>query len=66
MTLQLVTPYDHRHNLAKKAIQSWEYHFIGVMSRTATALPVHLWCQAIPQAEPQLLLLRKSNVNPKV
>ena len=30
------------------------------------ALPAHLCCQAIPQAEIQLLLLRNSNVNPKI
>ena len=57
MTFQLVPSDDHRCHLAEKAIQTWKYHFIGVVSRTTTTFPVHLWCQAIPQAEQQLLLL---------
>ena len=36
------------------------------MSGTAESLPAHLWCQAIPQVEQQLLLLQQSNVNPKI
>ena len=32
----------------------------------AVDLPVHLWYQAIPQSEQQLLILRKYNVKPKV
>ena len=36
------------------------------MSGIATTFPLHLWCQAIPQVERQLLLLRQSNVNPTI
>ena len=36
------------------------------MNGTAESFPAHIWCQAIPQAEWQLLLLQKSNVNPKI
>ena len=39
---------------------------MGVLSRTADTFPLHLWCQAIPQMERQLLLLRQSNSNPKI
>ena len=42
MTYQLVPTYDHRRNLAEKDIQTWKDHFIGVMSGTAAAFPVHL------------------------
>ena len=66
ITYHIFPPDDHRHNLAEKAIQTWNYHFIGVMRGTAESFPAHLWCQAIPQAERQLLLFRKSNVNPKI
>ena len=59
-------PDDHLQNLAEKAIQTWKDNFIGVMSDTAETFPVHLWCQAIPQAERQLFLIGKSHVNPKV
>ena len=66
MMYQLVPPDDHRCNITKKALQTWKYHFIGVLSGTADTFPLHLWCQAIPQAERQLLLLQQSNVHPKL
>ena len=66
MTFQLVPPDDQHHNSAEKSIQIWKDHFIGVMSGKAATFPVHLWCQAIPQAERQLLLLQQSQVHPKV
>ena len=66
MTYQIFYPYDHRQNLAEDLINIWKDHFIGVMSRKAESFPAQLWCQAIPQAEQQLLLLRQSNVNPKI
>ena len=63
MTYQLVPPDDHRHNLAERAIQTWKNNFVSVLSRAASTFPLHLWCQIIPQAERQLLLLSHSNVN---
>ena len=66
MTYQLVPPDDHRRNIAEKAIQTWKDHFVGVLSGAAASFPMHLWCQTIPQVERQLLLLRQSNVNPKI
>ena len=66
MTFQLVLPDYHRCNLAEKAIQTWKYNFIGVTSGTEASLPVHLWYKAINQDKWQLLLLRQSNMNPKV
>ena len=66
MTFHFVPSDDHQHNLAEKAIQTWKYHFIGIMSGTAAMLPVHLWYQAIPQADQQLLNLRQPHVHPKV
>ena len=66
MKFQIVLPDDHRCNLAENSIQTWKDHFIGVMSGTAETFHVHLWCQAIYQAEQQLLFLRKAHVHPKV
>ena len=63
MTYQLVPPDDHRRNLAERAIQTWKNHFVSVLSGAASTFPLHLWCQIIPQAERQLLLLSHSNVN---
>ena len=42
MTYQLVPPNDHRRNIAKKALQTWKDHFIGVLSGTADTFPLHL------------------------
>jgi hypothetical protein len=66
MTYQLVPPDDHRCNMAEKTIQTWKDHFVGVLSGTSDTFPLHLWCQALPQMERQLLLLWQSNTNPKV
>ena len=56
MTYQLVPPNDHRRNISEKAIQIWKDHFVGVKSGTVETFPRHLCCQAIPQAERQLVL----------
>ena len=66
MTFHLALPDNNRRNIAEKSIQTWKYHFIGVMSGTVTTFPMHILCQAIPQAERQLLLIQKSNVNPAI
>ena len=57
---------DHRRNIVEKSIQTWKDHFFGVISGTVATFPRHLWCQAIPQAERQLMLLRQTNINPKI
>ena len=66
MTFQRVPPDNHRRNIAEKVIQTWKDHFVGFLSGTARDFPLHLWCQALPQMERQLLLLRQSNVDPKI
>ena len=66
MTYQLVPPDDHRRNVAAKEIQTWKDHFIAALSGTANNVPLHLWCQVIPQMEKQLCLLRQTNINPKI
>ena len=66
MTHQIVPPDDHSQNIAKKTIQKWKDHFIAVCIGVSTNFPMHLWCRLIAQTEKQLLLLRQSNVNPKI
>ena len=66
MTYQLVPPNDHGHNIAEKAIQFWKDHFIAFLGSAARTFSLRLWCQVIPQAERQLLLLFQSNTNPKI
>jgi hypothetical protein len=64
MTYKLVPPEEHQQNMAKKSIQSFKDHFVGVLSGCAKTMPMHLWCQLLPQVERQLFLLRQSQVNP--
>jgi hypothetical protein len=52
--------------MAKKSIQTFKDHFVGVLSGCAKTMPMHLWCQLLPQVEWQLLLLRQSQVNPSM
>ena len=66
MTYQLIPPDEHRRNFAEKEIQTWNYHFVGVFTGTAATFPMYLWCHSIPQAKRQLVLLRQSNVNPRI
>jgi hypothetical protein len=63
MTYKLVPPEEHRRNMAKKSIQTFKDHFVGVLSGCAKAMPMHLWCQLLPLVERHLLLLRQSRVN---
>ncbi len=57
MTYELVPPKEHQCNMAEKTIQTFKDHFIRVLSGCAPSMPIHLWCQLLPQVEQQLLLL---------
>ena len=58
MTHKLVSPSNHRHNIAERVIQTWKAHFIVNLNGIAKEFTMHLWDLIIPQAEQQLLLLR--------
>ncbi len=64
MTCKLISSEDHWQNMAKKSIQTFKDHFVGVLSGCAKTMPMHLWCHLLPQVEQQLLLLWQSQVNP--
>ena len=66
MLYQLVPPDDHCRVIKEMVIQTWKNHFFGVLSGSAATFPLHMWCQAIPQAKRQLMLLSISNVNPNI
>ena len=51
---QLANAYDHRHNLAKRAVQTFKAHFISIMNVCNAYFPPHLWCHLIPQAKQTL------------
>ncbi len=52
--------------MAEKAIQTFKDHFVGVLSGCAPSMPIHLWCQLLPQVKQQLLLLRQSCAHPNL
>jgi hypothetical protein len=64
MTYKLVPLNDYHPNLAKKAIQMFKDHMISVLSGCLPTMPMHLWCQLLPQNECQLLLFCQSKANP--
>jgi hypothetical protein len=57
MTYELVSPKEHQRNKAAKAIQTFKDHSVGVLSGCALSMPIHLWCQLLPQVKGQLLIL---------
>ncbi len=52
--------------MVEKAIQTFKDHFVGVLSGCAPTMPIHLWCQLLPQVERQHLLLRQSQAHPNL
>jgi hypothetical protein len=42
MTYELVPPDNHQQNMAKKAIQTFKDHFVGILSGCAPTFPMHL------------------------
>ena len=63
---QLMPPHIHRRNSAKRAIQSFENHFMAGLASTDPNFPLSNWCRLLPQAELTLNLLRPSRLNPKL
>ena len=61
---QTVTVYDHRQNLAERAIQTYKSFLISNLHGTDHDFPEHLWCQLLEQVELQVNLIRPSRINP--
>ncbi len=66
MTYELVPLDNHCRNMAKKAIQIFKDHFVGVLSCCAPTFPMHLWCHFFLQVEWQLILLQQSRLHPNL
>jgi hypothetical protein len=64
MMYQLVPPHDHRHNRAKKAIQTFKDHFVAILCGTDKEFPLHLWDLLLPQAKNTLNMLHPSQITP--
>ena len=70
MTYELVPPEEHQCNMAKKSIQTFKDHFVGVLSRCAPTMPIHLWCQLltpspIPDTTPAHTSKGAAHANPQ-
>ena len=61
---QLVSPGNHRRNVAERQIRTFKNHFISILSGTDPEFPLHLWDKLIPQACITIKLLRNSHRNP--
>jgi hypothetical protein len=65
-TIQLVTPDNHRQNLAERAIQTFKNHFKAILAGVGDSFPMRLWDKLLPQTVLTLNLLRQSNVAPTI
>jgi hypothetical protein len=65
-TIQLVSPNNHRRNLAERAIQTFKSHFKAVLAGVDDTFPMRSWDRLLPQTILTLNLLRQSNAVPKV
>ena len=63
---ELVPKGQHRRNIAKKAIQTWKSHAIGVFSGLPASFTIQIWDLLLPQIDMQLNMLRFSHVTPNV
>ncbi len=66
MTHKLVPPGNHRHKLAKRAIQMFKHHLISILSGVNKKIPLSLWYHLLNPAELTVDLLRQSNVVPMI
>ena len=64
MKYQTVTAYDHRQNLAERAIQTYKSFLISNLNGTDRDFPAYLWCRLLEQVELQVNLIRPSRINP--
>ena len=56
---QIVTAYDHRQNLAERAISTYKNHTISVLHGSDRNFPAHSWCRLIEAINMQINLSRQ-------
>jgi hypothetical protein len=64
--IQLVSPNNHRQNIAERAIQTFKNHFKAILAGVDDSFPMQLWDNLLPQTVLTLNLLQQSNVAPTV
>ena len=52
--------------MAEVAIKTFKAHFKAILAGLPANFPLRLWCELLPQAEPNLNILRPSHARPKV
>jgi hypothetical protein len=57
ISIQLVPPHNHRVNAAKRAIATFEEHFIAALATVDMHCPLQLWDEFLPQVELTLNML---------
>jgi hypothetical protein len=62
--LQLVEPYNHRVNVAERAIQTFKDAFTAALATADVNFPLQLWDKLTPQVQNCLNLMRCSQINP--
>jgi hypothetical protein len=63
---ELVSPYNHRQNLAERTIQTAKGHIIANILGCNDAFPIREWHRLLPQIEMTLNMLGATNVRPTV
>jgi hypothetical protein len=66
MKYQLVSPHDHRQNIAEIAIKVFKAHFISILCGYDKSFPLHVWVRLLPQAKHTLNMLRPAGMTPSV
>jgi hypothetical protein len=66
VNFQIVPSHIHHHNPAKRAIPTFNNHFIAGLCSTDKKSPLHLWDHLLSQALISLNLLHQFCLNPKL
>ena len=66
VTFELVSPNQHRHNDAERAIRTFKNYLLSGLATCNPDYPLQKWDQIIPQVELTLNSLRNSHLNPKL
>jgi hypothetical protein len=66
MKYQLVSPNNHRQNIAETAIKIFKAHFISILFKCDKSFSLHIWDRLLPQAEHTLNMLRPATMTPSV
>ena len=64
--IQLVEPGNHRVNAEQMGVKTGKYHLISILATVAISIPLHRWCQYLPQLYMTLNMLRTCRRDPTI